>query len=269
MKYILHLCIVVSVLLNFVTANVVVSCKPVYFVIAPLIKGIGTPKLLINHGQCGHHHHLKPSEVQLIKSAKIVFWNGSLHEPFMSKIIESSKSHHKVFDETDGFSWLSPVEVIKKIPSIAVALKSGYPESDHATIDANVKNFIEVLKKLNEKTRLRFQGLKNKEMITTYPFLTYFARDYGLRVSGYMMGSPEESVTPQRLRNIYKILEKKGVAGVVKDHHVPLNMVKAIVQKYNLTVLTIDTEGVDIESSLNGYSSLIERLTQSIVMWAK
>jgi zinc transport system substrate-binding protein len=269
MKYFLHLCIVVGVLLNTMAANVVVSCKPIYFVIAPLIKGIDTPKLLINHGQCGHHHHLKPSEVQLIKTAKVVFWNGTLHEPFMSKIIESSKAHHKVFDETDGFSWLSPVEVIKKIPTIAAALKSVYPECDHVTIDANVKNFIEALKKLDEKTRLHFQAVKNKEIITTYPFLTYFAGAYGLVVSGYMMGSPEESVTPQRLRNIYKILDGKRLIGVVKDHHVPLNMVKSLVQKYKLPVLTVDTEGVEIESNVKGYNILIERLTQSIVKWAK
>lgn len=269
MKYILQLLVFIGVLFNYVAADVVVSCKPIYFVVAPLLKGLGAPKLILNHGQCGHHHHLKPSEVQLIKSAKIIFWNGSVHEPFMSKMIEASQSNIKVFDEKDGFSWLSPADVIKKIPAIVDALKSLYPESNHATLNSNATSFVAELRTLDEKTRVLMQSLKERAVLTTYPFLTYFANAYGVKVSGYMMGSPEESVTPQRLRNVYKILEEKQVIGVVKDHHVPLNMVQSLTQRYNLPILTVDAEGVDIPLSINGYNILIERIAQSIVKWAK
>ncbi|QOL20302.1 metal ABC transporter substrate-binding protein [Candidatus Bodocaedibacter vickermanii] len=269
MKHFLHVCGVVGILLNSIMADVVVSCKPLYFVVAPLIKGVDTPKLLINHGQCGHHHHARPSEILLIKSAKLVVWNGSTHEPFMSKLIGSAKANIKVFDETDGFSWLSPNEVIKKLPAVVGALKSVYPECDHATIDANAKVFIEELQKLHEKTQLQLQPLSGKSILTTYPVLTYFANAYGLVVSGYMMGSPEESMTPQRLRNVYKVLEERRVIGVIKDHHVPINVVQNLVQKYKLPILTVDTEGVDIPASTRGYNILIERLAQSIVKWAQ
>lgn len=269
MKYILHVCGAIGILLNCIVADVVVSCKPLYFVVAPLIKGIDTPRLLINHGQCGHHHHARPSEIQLIKSASLVVWNGSTHEPFMSKLIGTAKSNIKVFDETDGFSWLSPKEVIKKLPALVVGLKSVYPECDHAKIDANAVAFTADLQRLHEKTRLQFQPLLGKSILTTYPVLTYFANAYGLVVSGYMMGSPEESMTPQRLRNVYKVLEERRVIGVVKDHHVPINVVQNLVQKYKLPILTVDTEGVDIPASTQGYNILIERLAQSIVKWAQ
>lgn len=269
MKYFLHLCGALGILLNAIVADVVVSCKPLYFVVAPLIKGVDTPKLLINHGQCGHHHHVRPSEIQLIKSANLVVWNGPIHEPFMSKLIGSSKANIKVFDEIDGFSWLSPKEVIKKLPSVVNSLKSVYPECDHLKIDANAEAFIAELKKLHEKTRLQMQPLFGKSVLTTYPVLTYFANAYGLEVSGYMMGSPEESMTPQRLRNVYKVLEERYVIGVIKDHHVPISVVQNLVQKYKLPILTVDTEGVEIPASTLGYNILIERLAQSIVKWAQ
>jgi ABC-type Zn2+ transport system substrate-binding protein/surface adhesin len=269
MKYFLHICGAIGILLNATMADVVVSCKPLYFIVAPLIKGVDTPKLLINHGQCGHHHHVRPSEMHLIKSAKLVVWNGATHEPFLSKIIDSANANIKVFDEIDGFSWLSPNEVIKKLPAVVVALKLVYPECDHAKIDANAETLIVELKKLHERTRLHLQPLKGKSILTTYPVLTYFANEYGLVVSGYMMGSPEESMTPQRLRNVYKVLEERRVIGVIKDHHVPISVVQNLVQKYKLPILTVDTEGVDIPASTHGYNILIERLAQSIVKWAQ
>lgn len=269
MRFFLQAFMTISILCNLTFANVVVSSKAIYLIVAPLLKGVDTPKLLINHGQCGHHHHLKPSEVQLIKLAKIVFWNGAVHEPFMSKIIESAAVNHKIFDEVDGFSWLSPVEVIKKLPAIVAVLKSIYPECDHAKIDDNVNMFISSLKSLHEKIRMQLAPLKGKEILTTYPFLTYFAREYEIIVAGYMMVSPEESMTPQRLRNMYKILGEKRVVGIVKDHHVPFNVIRSLTQKYKTPVLVVDTEGIDVLLNAQEYNILIERLAQSIVKWAK
>jgi zinc transport system substrate-binding protein len=250
-------------------AEIVVSSKPLYFVVAPLMKGVGTPKLLLNHGQCGHHHHVRPSEMQLIKSAKLVVWNGATHEPFLSKLITSANANIKVFDDVGGFSWLSPKEVIKKVPMLVDAFKTVTSECDHAKIDANAETFIAELQKLHEKTRLQLQALTGKSVLTTYPVLTYFAKEYGLEVAGYMMGSPEESMTPQRLRNVYKVLEERRVIGVIKDHHVPISVVQNLVQKYETSILTVDTEGVDIPASTLGYNILIERLAQSIVKWAQ
>jgi ABC-type Zn2+ transport system substrate-binding protein/surface adhesin len=269
MKYILNLCLFLSVYISSPMASVVVSCKPIYLVVAPLLKGVDTPQLLINHGQCGHYHHLRPSEVQLLKSAKLVLWNGEVHEPFMSKMIESSTVNVQVFEEKDGFLWLSPVEVIKRLPKIVTALKSVFPECDHAKIDTNAQKFISELEGLHAKNLRQLAKLKGKAILTTYPMLTYFANEYGLVVVGYMTGSPEESMTPQKLRNIYKALEDKRVIGVVKDHHIPLSVIQSLVQKYKIPVLTVDAEGVDVPLGMQGYYILIERLTQSIVKWAE
>jgi zinc transport system substrate-binding protein len=269
MKYIFKLCLFLIVCISAPMASVVVSCKPIYFVVAPLLKGVDTPKLLINHGQCGHLHHLRPSDVKLLKSAKLLLWNGEVHEPFMSNLIESAIVNVKVFEERDGFLWLSPIEVIKRLPKIITALKSVFPECEHSKIDANARKFISELEGLHAKNLRQLEKLKGKSILTTYPMLTYFAKTYELVVAGYMTGSPEESMTPQKLRNIYKALEDKRVIGVVKDHHIPLSVIQSLVQKYKTPVLTVDVEGVDIPLGMQGYYILIERLTQSIVQWPK
>lgn len=270
MKYFLLFCGIIAFHLTATFANIVVTSKPLYFFIAPLLKGVETPKVIINQGQCGHHYHARPSEIQLIKTAKLILWNGPVHEPFMVKLINPENLNQKaVFDETDGLSWLSPSRVLMKLPKIVGRLKAIYPETFHATIDNNAKEFSLKLKELHQKTLKNSECLKGKTFLTTYPFLTYFARDYNLYVAGYMLGSPEEAMTPQRLRNMHKILSEGEVGGIIKDHHIPISVVNAIARDYKVKVLTVDAEAVDVPLVMDGYNILIERLVQSIVKWAK
>jgi zinc transport system substrate-binding protein len=269
MKYFLLLCAFVGMQLSLLTAHVVVTSKPLYFVVAPLLKDIDTPKLIINHGHCGHHYHIRPSEIQLIKTAKLILWNGKIHEPFMSKLLQNGYSNITVFDETDGFSWLSATSVIEKLPKVVVALKEIYPANLHKKIDANAAVFLKRLEQLYEKIIRQTECIRGRSILTTYPFFTYFAKEYGLNIATYMVGSPEEAVTPHRLRNIYKTLENNQVFGVVKDHHIPSHVIQALVQRYKLPILTIDTEAVDVPINIDGYYILIERIAQSIVKWAQ
>lgn len=269
MKYFLLLSGLIWFQITSISANIVVTSKPLYFVVAPMLKGIDTPKLVISHGHCGHHYHVRPSEIQLIKAAKLVLWNGPVHEPFISRLIDTIKFHQIVFDETDGLSWLSPRVVLMKLPKVVAALKSVYPEALHTQIDNNAKEFSLQLQQFHQKMLQYTECLRGKVILTTYPFLTYFAKDYNVYVAAHMMGAPEEAMTPQRLRNVHKVLENGGVLGVIKDHHVPINVVESLVRNYKIRILTVDAEAIDVPLSINGYNILIERLAQSIVKWAQ
>lgn len=269
MKYVLLIISVLCLHCSDTAAGVVVTSKPLYFVVAPLMKGIEAPKLLVTHGHCAHHHHVRPSEIGLIKSASIVFWNGAVHEPFLEKSVSLAKKNMLVFDELDGFSWLSPAHVISKLPAIVTALKQVYPKKLHDRIDSNTIKFQESLALLHQRMQDKFACIKEKLIITSYPFLTYYAKAYGLEGVAHMMGSPEETITPQRLKNVYKTLEKGNVIGIIKDHHVPMTVVENAVRHYKTRILTVDVEAVDTPICLDGYHILIETLTRSIVEWAQ
>lgn len=269
MKKFLLFLVFVCVQIVSIHANLVVTSKPLYFIIAPLIKGVDTPKVLVGHGHCGHHHHLRPSEIKLIKNASLVFWNGQVHEPFMAKIIEANKNNIKIFEEDKGFAWLSIGLVLKKLPLLIARLKKIYSSKVHAQIDANALRFQQELIDLNKKVGLEMAALKTKAFLTTYPFLTYFAKEYGVNIVGYMMDSPDASVTPRRLKAIYKLLEEKKIAAVIKDHHVPLNVIHTVVGNQCDHILTVDPEAINVPVSIDGYHILIERITQSIVKWAQ
>ncbi|MCP5322457.1 MAG: zinc ABC transporter substrate-binding protein [Candidatus Paracaedibacteraceae bacterium] len=269
MKFFLLLFGLICAQISSVYANVVVTSKPLYFIIAPLIKEIDTPKILVSHGHCGHHHHLRPSEIKLIKNATLVFWSGPVHEPFMAKIIRVNNNNIKVFEENKGFAWLSIGIILKKLPMLTARLKKIYPQKVHAQIDANALKFQQKLINLSKKISLDLSTLKTKAFLITYPFLSYFAKEYGINIVGYMMDSPDAAVTPRRLKSIYKLLEEKEITGVIKDHHVPLNVIHTVVGNQCSRILTVDPEAINVPVSIDGYHILIERITQSIVKWAQ
>lgn len=270
MKTILYVLVGLMLQIHAAFANVVVTSKPLYLVIAPLLKGIDTPTLIVSKGQCSHHHHLKPSEINAIHKAKAVFWAGAFHEPLMAHVLSAESKAVPVLSAKEGFEWLSPMRVMQALPGIVQRLKEAYDSpSPHVLIDHNAAKLTASLGVLHEKTATRTKLLKGKVFITTYPFLTCLAKDYGVNVIASMVNTPSEAMTVQRLRNVYRLLKAETVTAVIKDHHLPVAVVEKILRNYTVPIVTVDVEAIDVPLSDDGYNILIERLVQTIVHLAQ
>lgn len=86
--------------------QVVASITPFYNLVASIMEGVGTPKLLVRLGASPHDYALRPSDIQMLKDADIVFWAGPNLETFLVKSLSSQdlKSGVKIvqFDQTPG-----------------------------------------------------------------------------------------------------------------------------------------------------------------------
>lgn len=67
--------------------RVVVSIKPLHALVAGVMAGAGTPKLLLAGGQSPHTYTLKPSDAHALAQADAVFWIGPALEGFLAKPI--------------------------------------------------------------------------------------------------------------------------------------------------------------------------------------
>jgi zinc transport system substrate-binding protein len=86
--------------------QVVASITPFYNLVASIMEGVGTPKLLVRLGASPHDYALRPSDIQMLKEADVVFWAGPTLETFLVKPLNSRdlKPHAKIvqFDQTPG-----------------------------------------------------------------------------------------------------------------------------------------------------------------------
>lgn len=266
MKFLLYLSVALIALLQPVLANVVVTSKPIYLIVEPLLRGVDKPKLILHKSHCAHHYHLKTSDAKLLKKAKVVFWSGAELEPVFAKVL-ADKHNVVLFKGLKGFSWLAPRLVSKQLPIVAKALKALYPRQ-RAKIDQNLINFEVELRRIHLKTKAKLKKVQHVRLLTTYNFFNVFSAEYNLNLVSFILPSPDSSFSPKNLNSFYGLLHNHEIDIVIKDHHLPLSVLESIVKDADVRVVSLDVEGIDINVKKHDYAILIERIVQSIVQCA-
>ena len=102
-------------------ASVVTSVKPLGFIASSIADGVTNTEIIVPTGASPHDYNLKPSDVQKIKSAELIFWIGKDVDAFLEKSIHQvdqknvvaianvagvkellTKSEHHHHDEHEG-----------------------------------------------------------------------------------------------------------------------------------------------------------------------
>lgn len=63
--------------------QVAVDIAPVHALVARVMEGVGTPKLIIQQGASPHEYSLRPSEAQSLQDADLVFWVSAGLSPWL------------------------------------------------------------------------------------------------------------------------------------------------------------------------------------------
>ena len=78
--------------------NVVVSIKPIHSLVAGVMKGVGTPHLLLQGSASPHTYSLRPSGARALEQADVVFWVGEMIEHFLIKSIPAVASKAQIVE---------------------------------------------------------------------------------------------------------------------------------------------------------------------------
>lgn len=72
--------------------EVVATIKPIHGLVARVMEGVGTPKVLIAGSASPHSYAMKPSDAKALNKAQVFFRVGEAIEPFTGKIVKSLPS---------------------------------------------------------------------------------------------------------------------------------------------------------------------------------
>jgi len=67
--------------------HVVASIKPLHALVAGVMRGVGSPQLLLDDTQSPHYFALKPSQARQLQKADIVFWIDPMLETPLAKLL--------------------------------------------------------------------------------------------------------------------------------------------------------------------------------------
>ncbi|KZD02770.1 zinc ABC transporter substrate-binding protein [Oceanibaculum pacificum] len=82
--------------------KVVVSVKPIHGLVASVMQGVGSPKLLVKGASSEHSYTLKPSDARALAQADLVFWVGESLETFLTRPLESLGGKATVIELIDA-----------------------------------------------------------------------------------------------------------------------------------------------------------------------
>lgn len=110
--------------------GVVVSIKPIHSLVAGVMKGVGTPTLIVDGAASPHNYSLKPSQARALQNAKAIFWIGHELEAFLEKPVATLGAGARVVElmDADGLT------------ELAVREGGTFEEHDHGEHDTHDKD---------------------------------------------------------------------------------------------------------------------------------
>lgn len=90
--------------------HVVVTIPPFHALVSAVMENVAEPQLLVKSGGSPHHYNLRPSEIESLQEANIIFWGGPELETFLVKPLRSLNSSTEIveLDKTPGLLLLRP-----------------------------------------------------------------------------------------------------------------------------------------------------------------
>jgi len=115
---------------GFAEPHVVASIKPVHALVAAVMEGVGTPKLIVGGAASPHAYALKPSQAQALENADLIFWVGHEFESFLEKPIETIGANARSVELLDARG-------LVKLPFREAGPFEAHADDDHAADEEN------------------------------------------------------------------------------------------------------------------------------------
>lgn len=270
--------------------NVVASIAPVHSLVASVMLGVGSPRLLVPAGANEHDYALRPSDMRAIAGADLVVWVGESLESYLLQPIRTEgvaelrllevpavephpfgpppDDHGSGHDHAAGGAvmdphvWLDPLRA--KVIVLAVAEALAERDAAHsATYRRNAAATAAALDALHAEIALRLAPLAGRPFVTFHDGYAYFVRRYGLAQAGQMLVHEQRpgAATVQALR---ATIAEEGVACAFAEPQFDADALRQIAGDTDLSVGTLDALGAALEPGPDLYAEMLMRNVREV-----
>ncbi|MBP6986043.1 MAG: zinc ABC transporter substrate-binding protein [Alphaproteobacteria bacterium] len=259
--------------------KVVVSIQPVKALVAGVMKGIGTPKLLLAPYESAHHFSLTPSEAEAIYQSDLFIWVGPQMENMLEKASKTLAINGRVLTlmdvkdmtilelaegQKDPHLWLDPENAKKIVQATADTLASIDP--DNAGIyQENAKQLIVDLEALKAKLLKRLDPLKGKHYLVYHDAFQYYEKAFGLNRSIPLVKDTEHTIRASQRKFIDQQVNEKNIQCVFGEPNHGESVVENVARALNLHVGFLNPMGSDDETNPSSpYFDMMEEIASSL-----
>ncbi len=213
------------------TIKVVASYSVICDMVEQVAKGVFEPDCLISYDQDPHTYEAKSSDRQAIEQADAVFYGGMNFEPSIIEMAEATTTpapkvavHDEAVQdvieieeegevEPDPHVWHDVENGTRMVELIEQTLVEIDPDNAE-TYASNADALTNKLEQLNAWIPEQIATIpeNKRRLITTHDAMSYYARAYGLKVEGTLLGvSTDEQPTAAQVKSLSEGIKTIGV----------------------------------------------------------
>ena len=267
--------------------KVVASTAPLHSAVSFVMRGAGTPSLLVPPAVSVHDYVLKPSDMMKLARADVVFWNGKELEGFLPKALEASGASDKSVavlplegmkllqarsvrtnfadegGEIDPHFWLMPENMAVAAAAVAETLAAKDP--DRAELyRKNASEFKSRMNKLGFEIKQTFQGMKSGNFLFFHDAFLYFEHVAGVRSLGIVEAGGHTAAGAGHLSALREKIRRAGKVCLFTAPQFPSSRVTPLSEGLSVTIAEADPAGAGIKTGENFYTEMMHNLIQSL-----
>jgi zinc transport system substrate-binding protein len=282
--------------------DVVASIKPIHSIVAAIMDGVGTPKLIVEGAASPHTYNLKPSNAAALENAKVIFWVGPGMEAFLEKplsalgnnavIAELDKApgltklrfraggafeadddgdeptaadanNHGGAETFDTHLWLDPMNAKAMAAEITTTLVAADP-ANALTYQSNQKTLDDKLDALDQEIAATVAPIKQKPFIVFHDAYQYFERRYGVHVAGSITVSPETIPGAARVSEIHDKVGTLGATCVFAEPQFEPRLINVVTEGTTAKSGVLDPEAATLKEGPDLYFDLMRGVAASL-----
>ncbi len=277
--------------------KVVASILPVHGLVAGVMAGMGSPRILIRGGASPHHYALRPSETRALARADVVFWVGPGLEGYLEKPIRSLAAKARIValselpglvilparrtaefkgrgagqpsgagksNVADPHIWLDPRNAMAMADGITRALAGADP-ANGARYRANAKELRRRIESLAGELTALFGPVKDKPYLVYHDAFQYFERRFALAAIGAVTPSEESQPGPRRLRRLQALVRRHRVRCIFIEAGAAAPLVKALDPGGVIRRVKLDPLGVRVAPGPDHYVTMMRANARAMV----
>lgn len=241
---------------------------------------------LLQPGADPHVYEPVPRDTLQLEQADLILYNGYNLEPGLIKLIRSAAKDNKTFavgevippldydyqgqQEPDPHVWGDADNAIQMVNAIRDQLIALSPE-DRQEFSQNAAQYTQQLKNLDHWITVQIQTIPapQRRLVTTHDAFQYYARAYGLTVTGTLIGiSTEEQPSAQTVQRLATAIRQAQVPAIFAETTINPALITTVAQEAQVKLapqkLYSDSIGAP-GSKADTYIKMLVVNTQTIV----
>ncbi len=259
--------------------KVVASIAPVHSLLAAVMEGTASPRLLLPGGASPHAYALRPSAARALSEAQVVFWVGPGLDGFMAKPLSALPRHVMAVElataegvktrrfkdggGTDPHVWLDPRNAAAMTRIMVIVLANADP-ANAALYRTNAAALLARLVKLEAEIRQTLEPVTGVPFLVFHDAFGYFEDRFGLRSAGAVAVAADRPPGAKRISALRRSIRTEKIPCMFTEPEFEPALARTLIEGTSARIGILDPLGAGLDPGPGLYADLMRGLARSL-----